>query len=216
MAEPVDYYELLQVSPNADQEIIQAAFKRLALRWHPDRRPSDPEAAQQMTLLNKAYEVLANPEKRKAYDSRRSQAAARTAAPEAPPPPAERAEGRRKAKGHSLGKKLRPYFRDTSHVHALAWIFIGLSLADLFITYLLLQTGPHFYESNPVAHWFFRRWNILGMTLFKFAVVGVVVALGEIIERNRPALGRLILVCGCAATLFAIARGLHFHLGGAD
>ena len=40
-----DYYEILQVSPNADEEVVQAAYKRLALKWHPDhpatlRRPN--------------------------------------------------------------------------------------------------------------------------------------------------------------------------------
>src|SRR5581483_266101 len=102
MAGPPDYYEILQVSPNADDEVIQAAFKRLALKWHPDRRPGDPSAAEWMTLLNTAYAVLSDPEKRKAYDARRRQAAAPAVAAAAAPEKAERpAKAHRRE--HTLG-----------------------------------------------------------------------------------------------------------------
>lgn len=67
-----DYYEVLQVSPNADSEVIQAAYRRLAMKWHPDRNPGDPFAASQMKLLNEAYEVLSDPTLRREYDSSRS------------------------------------------------------------------------------------------------------------------------------------------------
>ena len=50
------YYELLQVSENADPEIIQAAYRRLILRYHPDRS-SEPNAAEMTQRLNDAYAV---------------------------------------------------------------------------------------------------------------------------------------------------------------
>ena len=61
-------YELLQVSPNADPEIIQAAYRRLILRYHPDRS-SDPNAAEMTQRLNDAYAILSDPARRVAYDS---------------------------------------------------------------------------------------------------------------------------------------------------
>jgi curved DNA-binding protein CbpA len=67
-----DYYELLQVSPNADAEIIQVAYRRLARKWHPDVNPGDPFAYERMKLLNEAYETLSDPRKRQEYDTRRS------------------------------------------------------------------------------------------------------------------------------------------------
>jgi hypothetical protein len=76
MTIPPDYYEILQVSPNAEDEIIQAAYRRLAQKWHPDRRPGDPSASEHMKLLNEAYEVLSDSQKRQEYDSRRTQSAA--------------------------------------------------------------------------------------------------------------------------------------------
>ena len=60
-------YEILQVNPSADSEIIQAAYRRLILRYHPDR--NDSADAQEMTQrLNRAYEILSDPKRRAAYD----------------------------------------------------------------------------------------------------------------------------------------------------
>ncbi len=78
------------------------------------------------------------------------------------------------------------------------WLVL-LSMADLLLTYALLRRGAHFYESNPVAQWFFARWNIAGMTMFKFGLVGSIIIMGEIIESRRPGWGRAILGLGCAA-----------------
>src|SRR6266545_3786147 len=69
-----DYYEVLQVSPNADEEVIQAAYRRLTMKWHPDRNPGDPFAVSQMKLLNEAYGVLSDPAKRREYDLGRNRA----------------------------------------------------------------------------------------------------------------------------------------------
>lgn len=62
-----DYYAILQVDPRAEAEVIEAAYRRLAAKYHPDVNHS-PEALQRMKLLNAAYAVLSNPEKRNAYD----------------------------------------------------------------------------------------------------------------------------------------------------
>ena len=75
MATPPDYYEVLQVSPNAEEEVIQAAFRRLSWKWHPDRRLGDPSAPEKMKLLNEAYEVLSSSQKRQEYDLQRRQSA---------------------------------------------------------------------------------------------------------------------------------------------
>ena len=71
---------------------------------------------------------------------------------------------------------------------------IALSAADVLVTYILLRRGPAFYESNPVAHWFFLRWNIAGMAVFKFSAMGLVIVIGEIVERHRPGWGRVLLL----------------------
>lgn len=65
----INYYDLLQVSPKADLEIIQAAYRRLVLRWHPDRAVGNPDAEPMTKTLNAAYEVLSDPERRRQYDA---------------------------------------------------------------------------------------------------------------------------------------------------
>ncbi len=62
----VDYYEVLQLSPNADLETIHRVYRALAQRYHPDNRESGDE--EKFKLLLKAYRVLSDPEQRRAYD----------------------------------------------------------------------------------------------------------------------------------------------------
>lgn len=64
-----DYYRTLGVSRNASEEEIKSAFRKLALKYHPDRNPDNKEAEAKFKEINEAYEVLSNPEKRKIYDA---------------------------------------------------------------------------------------------------------------------------------------------------
>ena len=75
-----DYYAILQVHPNAEKEVIGAAYRKLAAKYHPDVSHS-PDAVEKMKQINAAYEVLSDPVKRAAYDAARGV----TPSPEAPP-----------------------------------------------------------------------------------------------------------------------------------
>lgn len=67
----IDYYNTLGVTRQADTAQIKQAYKKLAIKVHPDRNPDDKEAAEKMAQLNEAYAVLSNPEKRQNYDQLR-------------------------------------------------------------------------------------------------------------------------------------------------
>lgn len=71
MSAPRDYYKVLQVDPEADADVITAAFRALARRLHPDRDITGVDEVR-MAELNRAYGVLRDMEKRKQYDSERA------------------------------------------------------------------------------------------------------------------------------------------------
>ena len=67
MAKP-DFYETLGVGKTADDKELKSAFRKLAMKWHPDKNPGDHEAEKKFKELNEAYEMLKDPQKRAAYD----------------------------------------------------------------------------------------------------------------------------------------------------
>ena len=68
MAEKRDYYDVLGVSRSATADEIKLAYRRLAMKYHPDRNRDNPEADSQFKACSEAYEVLSDPEKRSRYD----------------------------------------------------------------------------------------------------------------------------------------------------
>ena len=68
MAKFIDYYKILGVSKDTPQSEIKAAYRKRSKQFHPDLHPDDPKAKAKFQLLNEAYEVLNDPDKRARYD----------------------------------------------------------------------------------------------------------------------------------------------------
>lgn len=64
----VDLYDILGVSPRADEATIKRAFRRKARRYHPDRNPDDPQAEDQFKRALAAFEILSDPQRRRSWD----------------------------------------------------------------------------------------------------------------------------------------------------
>ena len=64
----LDYYATLEVTPQASDEEIKRAYRKLALKYHPDRNQGNKNAEEKIREINAAYEVLGDPETRKSYE----------------------------------------------------------------------------------------------------------------------------------------------------
>lgn len=68
MARFTELYDVLEISPDSDQQAIKKAYRQLAVKYHPDKNPGNKEAEEKFKKLAHAYEILSDPEKRARYD----------------------------------------------------------------------------------------------------------------------------------------------------
>jgi molecular chaperone DnaJ len=68
MSAEIDYYELLEVSRDADDGVLKSSYRKLAMKYHPDRNPGDAAAEARFKQISEAYDCLKDPQKRAAYD----------------------------------------------------------------------------------------------------------------------------------------------------
>lgn len=66
--EEFDYYEVLEITKTSDKEVIKKAYRKLALKYHPDRNAGNKEAEEKFKQINEAYQVLSDDSKREIYD----------------------------------------------------------------------------------------------------------------------------------------------------
>ncbi|PTB65721.1 DnaJ-domain-containing protein [Trichoderma citrinoviride] len=85
-----DYYKVLGIPQSAGSDAIRTSYRKLALKYHPDRNPNNPQATAQFQLLEAAYSTLFDPERRRLYDIQYESIKRNSAKPDAsqnPPPP---------------------------------------------------------------------------------------------------------------------------------
>lgn len=125
------------------------------------------------------------------------------------PPPTSRSSHRPRS---AWLQHVRPWIFETSQVQGIGAWLVALSAADLLMTFVLLRKSPAYFEANPIAQWFFAKWNITGMVFFKFSMIAGVILLSEIIERNRPGWGRFVLWVGCIGAAYAVFTGGRLYM----
>ena len=79
-----------------------------------------------------------------------------------------------------------------------AW-FVLLNLCDAVATYLLLRRNSGYFESNPIARWFYHGWGFEGMVWFKVAMVLFVITVAQLAAHKDERLARTLLVFGSVA-----------------
>lgn len=110
--------------------------------------------------------------------------------------------------GHRLGRGLGWAVEEPLRLERdVVWLIV-FSLLDFFLTYALLGRDGAFYESNPLADWFLRRYNVAGLVSYKLVLIGGVISICETVERCRPGTGRRVVRFGTAAAAAVVGYSL--------
>jgi hypothetical protein len=144
----VNYYDVLQVSPSASQEVIHAAYRALARACHPDVNPS-AAAARRMLDLNAAYTVLSDSTRRAQYDLRRTRTTRGnvSAFPTQPPPSVMRGKPRpsspKRIEDERAARGVRMSMRPRLLTVVVMVVVLGAAVAAaLWLTSALLEDVP--------------------------------------------------------------------------
>lgn len=205
-----DLYEVLQVSPNAEPVIIEAAYRRLARKYHPDM-DSSPGATLRMQEINWAYELLQDPSKRSEYD--RTRRAWQAAGPSQP-----RAHSRQHQTARTTPKyetTPTPEGRDTSQTKrqspgplpepsSLSSVLLGSVLLAIYYLVSLLF-GLAAIISNTAA-----MYGLMALSIGGSALLAIAAAAGW--NPRRITVGRVLLLW--PLTAFAISSWIPCYLAG--
>jgi curved DNA-binding protein CbpA len=202
-----DYYAILGVPPSASAGEIKRAFRRLAVRYHPDKNPSE-DAAPLFHDINEAYDVLGDPEKRALYDLRKENPFVEilSQAPPTHPDPAYR------RRAYQPPRKREPpasYILMRDNLKHVMWISrVGLLLSTLFFVDYFLP-NLHYEETvEDITAVYIRKsvsYHIVtttsGREIKLYDFVGTNFKIGSVIRlRATPIFGSIITVSNAAGT----------------
>jgi hypothetical protein len=97
-------------------------------------------------------------------------------------------------------------------------LFLLVSVLDVMMTYLMLSDVPEpdgramFYESNPVARWFFEGWGLSGIVIFKFTMVAVVEVIAQVVALRQLQMGRRLLEFGTLIVALVVLYSMYLLL----
>ncbi len=131
-------YDILQVSSVADAQVIRAAYRSLIQRHHPDRHPGNAEIADLAAHITQAYELLADPERRAAYDAQHN-------ANEALAHVARASKGEVRARSGAARKLAEPKSTQAAWALRIAVLLVGLGIVWMLVNYVSM----HFSQAPP-------------------------------------------------------------------
>ena len=233
MASTIDPYKILGIGKDATDAEVKRAYRRMATKYHPDAGGDawvfqQVQEAYEMILRQRSPESAVKTKQRAPAaptarpDPRQSQRH-QTSSPQGNPQSATRKHTTQKPinppeneSPKPMGSPIRGSFIGSSFTQHLplqteTTVFIVINLLDIFVTYALLRFGG--IESNPIAKFFYDRWNIQGMVYFKMVIVAFVSVLSQIvacydIKRAQRLLwfGSLIVGIVVAYSLMLLSR----------
>ena len=130
MATNENFYELLGLSTEASQDDIQKAHRKLVRQEHPDANPQDPQAEERFKQIQRAYEVLSDPDKRREYDKRIDGFSRETSGGPRAGASRGNGEGATPTPSERVGRNRRPLF----------WVgyLLGIALVTLVLVLLVI------------------------------------------------------------------------------
>lgn len=131
-------YDILQVSRVADAQVIRAAYRSLIQRHHPDRHPGNAEIADLAARITQAYELLADPERRAAYDAQHQ-------ANEALADGARASMGKTPARSSAARRPAEPKPTQFAWALRIAALLVGVGIVWMLVSYV----SKHFSEAPP-------------------------------------------------------------------
>jgi curved DNA-binding protein CbpA len=139
------HYDNLKVARDAPIEVIRAAYKSLSQKHHPDRNAGDPNAAHKMAIINAAYDVLSDPERRKAHDEWIRKVEARPSAPPPRPKPPPRRSPVTPQFAAKERKREMPANASNApiidHLRRYWWIYAFLGLVEVVLLATIMILG---------------------------------------------------------------------------
>jgi len=223
-------YRILDISDDATSEEIECAYRKQAAKYHPDMG-GDAWAFQQ---VRDAYNLIKKARSSDTHQLKSDETESAVAEPATVPNnpskhntpfanPSTRnttTSSKNSATSQPVNSKVddsrhwfwRVFFQQLPLQNETT-TFILVNVLDVFMTYMLMRFGA--IEANPIANFFFKRWNFDGMIFFKMGMVAVVAVLAQIVARRDLKKARFLLyvgtlIVGTVVVYSAILFARHF------
>lgn len=140
-----NFYQLLGIDETASSTQLRAAYKRMAMQYHPDRNAGDKEAEEMFKLINEAYHVLTDPVKKARYDARLNSVLSGNVA--------ESQKERRRRQYNAWRRSQQPYYRIDKYYFKIQGLAFLVFIIVAGFCFGIIHTINYFIEREHQRHW---------------------------------------------------------------